>query len=307
MVALLGTIGSSASLAQQTGKASPRQRTGERVRQSNPEIAALRAGAKAFVDAFNKGDAKAIAAMWTENAEYIDESGRRYQGRDEIAKAYADYFASNPKAKIRVNVDSLRLVSDNVAIEDGRAVSDPPPQAARGFGTYSATHVKVDGKWLMASVRDSWVEMPASMSSAVDLDWLVGTWVAEENGATIESVCRWVANDSFIERKYTTTQVDGTKVSGVQLIGWNPAGGHVQSWEFSPGGGHAMGTWYPQPDGWSAEMRGVTGDGVQTASVNHLRRLDDNAYVWQSVQRSANGQSLPDTDEVVLKRKSQSR
>ena len=86
--------------------------------------------------------------------------------------------------------------------------------------------------------------------------------MAEEHGATIESVCSWVANKSFIERRYTTTLVDGTKMSGVQLIGWNPNGGHVQSWDFSPDGGHAVGIWFPQQGGWSAQMRGVTGDGT---------------------------------------------
>jgi hypothetical protein len=35
-----------------------------------------------------------------------------------------------------------------------------------------------------------------------------------------------------------------------------------------------------------------------------LTRLDDNAYVWQSTSRTIAGQSLPDTDEVVLKRSS---
>ncbi len=118
----------------------------------------------------------------------------------------------------------------------------------------------------------------------------------------VESVCSWIANKSFIERRYTTTLVDGTKMSGVQLIGWNPNGIHVQSWDFSPDGGHAVGIWFPQQDGWSAEMRGVTGDGRLTASVNLLRRLDDNAYVWQSMQRTVGGEALPDTDEVVLKR-----
>ncbi len=51
-----------------------------------------------------------------------------------------------------------------------------------------------------------------------------------------------------------------------------------------------------------SQTRGVTGDGRTAFSVNTLRRLDDNAYVWQSVQRTLDGQSLPDTDEVVLKR-----
>jgi hypothetical protein len=60
--------------------------------------------------------------------------------------------------------------------------------------------------------------------------------------------------------------------------------------------------WSPRAGGWSAEIRGVTGDGTPTAAVNLLTRLDDNAYVWQSVQRTAGETSLPDTDEVVIKR-----
>jgi len=36
--------------------------------------------------------------------------------------------------------------------------------------------------------------------------------------------------------------------------------------------------------------------------VNVLTKLDENAYSWQSVQRTAGGQSLGDTDEVILKR-----
>ncbi len=118
----------------------------------------------------------------------------------------------------------------------------------------------------------------------------------------MESDCSWVVDGRFIQRKYTTTQVDGTTSSGVQLIGWNPEGGHVQSWDFSPDGGHAVGTWVPKDGGWSAQMRGVTGDGTLTTAINQLRRLDDNAYVWQSIQRTAGGMGIPDTDEVVLKR-----
>ena len=133
---------------------------------------------------------------------------------------------------------------------------------------------------------------------------MIGTWIAEEHGNKVESVCRWIANKSFVERKYTMTHVDGAKTSGVQIIGWNPQDGHVQSWNFSSDGGHAVGAWSPIQDGWSAEIRGVTGDGIVTTSINTLKRLDDNAYVWQSVQRTAGEVELQDTDEVVLKRHS---
>ena len=141
----------------------------------------------------------------------------------------------------------------------------------------------------MSTVRDARVEATSGWQNINDLEWLIGTWVAEEHGVQMESVCRWVANKSFVERKYTVTQPNQTSASGVQLIGFNPQQGHVQSWNFSPDGGHAVGVWVAHEGGWTAEMRGVTGSGVNTSSTNTLTRLDDNAYVWQSFQHQMGG------------------
>jgi uncharacterized protein (TIGR02246 family) len=273
----------------------------------NADIGAIHAQAQAYVDAFNNRDAESIAALWTEDGEYVDEAGQRFVGRDAIEQAYTEMFAGGSTGEIRIMVDSVRLLSPNTAIEDGRAVLDPAPAGAPGHSRYTAVHVKRDGTWLMASVRDAWEATASAHPNITDLQWLVGTWTAEEHGTKMESVCNWVANKSFVERKYTTTEADGTRTSGVQLIGWNPEGGHVQSWNFSPDGGHAIGVWTPHADGWSAEMHGVTGDGVLTTSVNVLTRLDDNAYVWQSVQRTYDDQALPDTGEIVLRRQSDVR
>jgi hypothetical protein len=170
------------------------------------------------------------------------------------------------------------------------------------YNSIAAPPIERDGQ-RAPRARDSRVETPSTYHNVADLEWLIGAWTAEEHGAKTESVCRWVAGKSFVERKYTITHADGTTASGVQLIGWNPQGGHVQSWNFSPHGGHAVGVWTPRDGGWSAEIRGTTGDGTSTTAVNLLTRLDDNAYAWQSVERTADGQPLPDTDEVILKRK----
>ena len=266
------------------------------------DLKAIQDSAGAFVSAFNGGDAKAVAELWTKDGQYIDESGQTFSGREAIEKVYADYFAKVPNRRIRVIVDSLRVLADGTAIEEGRTVVEPPPAGAPAIGKYTAEHVQVNGKWLMSKVRDARVETPAAYRELADLEFLIGTWVAEEYGIKTESVCRWVANNSFVERRYIVTNLDGTTVSGVQMIGWNPKTGSVQSWDFSPGGGHATGTWSPIPGGWSAEVHGVTSDGAPTAAVNVLKRLDDNAYVWQSVNRSAGGELLPNTDEVVIKR-----
>jgi uncharacterized protein (TIGR02246 family) len=302
VVALLGAVHSSFSIAQEPVTAPTDPKPAAQPDPAAADISLIRAGSEAFVAAFNKHDAQAVAAFWTEQGEYVDDTGRTIAGRDAIEKDYAAFFTENPDVKIQIVIDSLRVLSGEVAIEDGRAVVDPPPPGAPGFSKYTAIHAKVDGKWLMASVRDTWIEAQVTPQSVADLDWLIGTWAAEEYGVKYESICRWVANDQFVERNYTTTSVDGTKTSGVQLIGWNPLEGRVQSWSFSPDGGHDFGVWLPIHDGWMAEMRGTTGQGVPTSSVNLLKRLDDNAYVWQSIQRSVGQTQLPDTNEVVIKR-----
>jgi uncharacterized protein (TIGR02246 family) len=268
------------------------------------DLAAVRRTSAAFETAFEKGDAKAIAALWTEDGDYVNEEGQSTAGREAIQKRYAEFFAQNAKMKIRVMPDSVRLLSGSAAIEDGRAVLEPAPVGAPAISKYTAVHVKVDGKWLMSTVRDTRIETPSGYRNVEDLEFLIGTWTAEEHGAKMESVCRWIANKSFVERTYTVTDAQGLTTTGTQIIGFNADAGHVQSWNFSSDGGHAIGAWIPAENGWTAQIQGVTGAGILTSATNSLRRLDDNAYMWQSVDRTAAGQPLPDTDEIVLKRQS---
>lgn len=263
--------------------------------------AAIRQSAQAFTDAFNRGDAKAVAALWTKDGEYIDETGNRFAGRDAIEKEYARFFAAQPKAKISVVVDSLRQVNENTAVEDGHAMVELGP-ASGGRSQYTATHSKVDGKWLMSSVRDASVGSPSAAGELRDLEWLVGSWIAEEGGGTMEASCRWIANKNYLERTYTVSRDDKVVSSGVQVIGWNPQSRRIQSWVFTSDGGHAVGLWTPRKNGWEIETRGMTADGTPTQAVNVLSRIDDGAFSWQSVDRAAGGVSLADTEEVLLKR-----
>jgi len=302
VVALLGAIHLSVGIAQEPGVAEATPEPDARIDPSEADIKLIRAGSEVFVAAFNKHDATAVADLWTEDGEYIADSGQRFAGREAIRKGYAQFFADHPDVAIRIAIDSVRLVSPNTAIEEGRAVIEPLPAGAAGIGEYTVVHAKIDGTWFMASVRDTRIEPPATVRSAADLEWLVGTWKAEEHGVQMESVCLWVVDGRFLARRYTTTQLDGTKTSGLQLIGWNPQGGHVQSWDFSSDGGHAVGVWAPMDGGWQAKVDGTTGGGAATSATNRLRRLDDNAYAWQSVRRSLGDVLLPDTDEIVIKR-----
>ena len=181
---LLALITSSAQLglAQETTPASPASQPDQTVDELSPELASIRAGSEAFVDAFNAHDAQATSALWTEDAEYIDDRGNTYAGRDSIETMYSGFFADNSEVKLQIAIDSIRLIGGTVAIEDGRALVQPAPEGAPGVSKYTAVHVKLDGKWQMASVRDTWIESTVTRESTADLQWLIGTWVAEEHG-----------------------------------------------------------------------------------------------------------------------------
>ncbi len=304
---LLGINCSALTYSQTPKPQAPSTPVASEIVDSKADAEAIHAAANAFTEAFNKQDAQAVAAFWTKDGEYIDDTGREYLGREAIAACYSELLAARPGAKLQLILDSVRVMGGNVAIENGRAVVEPAPAGASGISSYTAVHVKVDGKWLMASVRDTWSDESSTNNDLADLEFLVGEWTAEENGARTESKCRWLSNKKFVERSYTTTQLDGTVASGLQIFGWNPQTKQMQSWNFSADGGHAIGVLSAIEGGWMAKVNGTTGEGISTTATNALKRLDDNAYAWQSTNRSLGGTELPDTDEVVLRRKPTAR
>lgn len=265
-------------------------------------VVAIRQSADEFVAAFNRGDAAAVAALWTEDGDYTDESGQVFAGREAIEKAYAEFFKEYPGVKMKLTIDSVRQPNAAVAIEQGSATLEPEPAGASGGTRYTAIHVQVDGKWLMASVRDARIEPGPAHAGLEPLAWLVGSWTAAGPSATAESTCRWIANKSFLQRSYQVHSGGAAVVSGEQMIGWNPVSGNIQSWSFASDGGFSLGTWTPTSGGWAVESAGTTGEGMPTYAVTLVRPLDSEAFAWQSLARSAAGAALPDTNEVVFKR-----
>src|SRR3954468_2486883 len=72
--------------------------------------------AKAFIEAFHKGDAKAVAAFWTPDGDYVDQAGKQTKGRAAIEKLYEKAFAANKGAKLAVTVTAARPVGADVLL-----------------------------------------------------------------------------------------------------------------------------------------------------------------------------------------------
>src|SRR4051794_10585379 len=68
--------------------------------------AAIRKNDADYVEAYNKHDAKALAALWSPEAVYTDpETGDESVGREEIEQEFAATFGNIDNAKLEINAE----------------------------------------------------------------------------------------------------------------------------------------------------------------------------------------------------------
>ena len=115
------------------------------------DIAAIRAAAQSYLDALHRGDAKALTAAWTSDGDYVSESGHRIKAHDLIQQEFpaAAAAANTDRPKITAAESTVRLISPEVAIEDGSSAVDAPASGAANSGRFTAVWVKRDGHWLL--------------------------------------------------------------------------------------------------------------------------------------------------------------
>ena len=264
---------------------------------------AIRASAQQFVAAFDKGNAKEIAALWTPDCEYIDETGRVFRGRNAIEKEYAAFFAAHPGLKIKISVSSVKIIDGHAAVEEGTAIVKNADGAPVSQGFYTAIHLKEKGKWLMASVRERAAASVSQRPTFKDLDWLIGDWGAAKGSKSADFRFKWIADKKFMELSYTARNEGTVTRSGIEIIGRDPLSGNVISWSFDSTGGYGQGHWRLLKKGLVIESRGIMPDGAGTTSTNIVSRIDEDSFSWKSVNRTIAGEHLHDLDAVVLKRK----
>ena len=81
----------------------------------------LRAACEAYVKAVNAGDATAVAKLWADDADYVNDSGDRYKGRTAIEKLFKDQLPTMKGKKFSFDTQSLKFIAPGVAVEDGIA------------------------------------------------------------------------------------------------------------------------------------------------------------------------------------------
>jgi uncharacterized protein (TIGR02246 family) len=259
--------------------------------------------AQDFIAAFERGDAKTVAAFWTENGDYVDETGREYKGRAAIQKMYEKFFAGNKKMKLNIIVTSARMVGSDVAIEDGITEVTPAEGGLPSAARFSAVLVKRYGEWYFESVRDSVPHPPSNAEHFEDLEWLLGEWTGEsEKGESAKASYAWAENRNFIVSSFATT-LDGVPVvGGTQWIAWDAVDKQIRSYSFYSGGGVGEAVWTKMGDTWVVKVNARTSAGKRVLATNVLTKVDADQATWQMTKLTVDGQPMPDPKPVKMQR-----
>jgi len=258
----------------------------------------LRDAGQAFAEAFNRGDAKALAEQWTEAGEYSNENGVFLKGRPAIQKAYESWLATHTKPTIKVKIDKVRVLSKDAVWVEGalefQGHPDGPPEHSR----FKTLRVREDGKWLIAES----LEIGASESSLGELAWLLGEWKASTADVDVALVVTPWLGKGFFKADFKIRRKGEPEMEGFQVIGKDPRTGGLRSWIFETQGGSGDGKWVYDGHKWDLEIQGYLASGVPYNSVQIFSPLGKDAFLWQSIERFAGGYNLPDTHPLKLQR-----
>jgi len=272
--------------------------------QSGDDAKAIAGLVAAFTKAFNAGDATAAAATYAEDALVIDERGERTEGRAAIRAQLAQAFAANPGTTIAIQVKSLRFLSPETALEEGRTIITPVGAAAAPETThFTVVYIKKDGNWLQSVVRDGYDHELTPHDRLKEIDWLVGEWINESQDAVVSTSCKWSADGNFLIRDFTMKTQGQPVLSGTQRIGWDAVKRQIKTWVFDSEGGFADGYWTREGNRWLIKAEGVRQDGLSASATNIVTRIGKDRMSWQSVDRTLGGVALPGVNEFTVVRK----
>ncbi len=107
-----------------------------------------------YMDAYSHGDAKALAALYTDNATVLGEYGAVLQGRAKLEKAFSASLAAH--AKIEDTPKASTAVTGDVIVTQGvsRRIVESGSQPERSF-LYTKVLVRQAGGWRLAAIQYS--------------------------------------------------------------------------------------------------------------------------------------------------------
>lgn len=272
---------------------------------SRPAIAAdpatIQAASETFVQAFNDAKPDEIVSLFLPQGELIDDAGNIYKGKEELQNLFTQYFAKFPDAKLSLSIESIRLIGDDIAIEEGTRYVTTKDDASAQM-RYVAVRTWRDGKWYFASVQEFNDEpVPTSGERLAALSWLEGDWVSEGAESAIKISYRWADDGNFLLGDFLATRAGEVVMKSTHRLAWDPFTQNVRSWLFESDGGHAEGTWTQIDDAWIVKSSATFPDATIGSATVTITRQGENQFTMVGTERTIAGGRLDDFDITVTR------
>ncbi len=270
--------------------------------EDDPRVEAIIERAEAFVIAYNERDFEALAELFDENVEVYTSRGHEFTGLDEVLAGMEATFLESPEAKISLTLESVRFLTDEVAIETGITTFYADGKNPTSRSLYSLTHVLSEGGWRIAAAKTIREATITPYERLNKLSWLLGEWIDESTDAVVEFSCRWDANFSFLLMDYVVRREGYETVRGTQRIGWDPQAETIRSWMFDSNGGFSQAVWTPVEGSWINNARGVRSDGTPISMTRVLTPLGEDHVVLLVTNHLEGNQLMPETEVTLVRR-----
>jgi uncharacterized protein (TIGR02246 family) len=271
--------------------------------QEDDPIGSLSEMAQKYVTAYNGKNLDEIVALYTEEAELIDDIDAVIAaGKDEIRDRFEASFTEAPNRKIALDVLSVREISENLVVEEGLArFSGENSEEEDSVVSYSAILVKSESGWLVASSRELNTETIDLEDPLEKLTPLSGEWTMQGDQMQMDLTLEPSPNGSFLLGKaITTTPADGAIETEIR-IGYDGSRNQLRWWAFDEFGGYMEGPWQELENSWLVRTNGVTADGETTSAIQELE-VGSNMIRWTSTRRFLNGEAIPDLELRLVRR-----
>lgn len=269
-------------------------------------LEALKGSAERFVEAFNRADADAVAATYLPEGEITLKDGSIVAGRAAIAEFYRESFeaAGEVKPKAAIEVESVRFVTPGVAIESGNLLITEAGDITTSH-PYTAVQIKQeDGSWLTGSVRDELGGGAPPSEKLLALEWLIGDWIIQQDGAETLLSFAWSDFGPYIEGGAEVAQTYAGAVGISLRIGWDAAREGFVSWGHDSEGGYVQSEWTgTAPGAWLMRSKGVTSDGEANEYLQVCEvAADKQSFTWTIRDQTIGGEPQPDRRLTAVKR-----
>jgi uncharacterized protein (TIGR02246 family) len=276
------------------------QKTPQATVQSSPEYQEAEDQFRKYQEAYDRGDAKALASFYAEDVDYIDQDGVEVKGRGDMEKLFMVNFQANPGAKIAITIEEVKPLTPDVQVNRGVATVTATSGLTEST-RYAAVLVKKADRWQVCQLTQTVAPAPSTNSQLEALKWLIGNWENKDADQTVETKVEWAGDKNFLVRTFKLRGDEG-ETDGWEIVGWDPDRQQIRSWIFDSNGGFGESSWSYKGGHWVIRASNVSPDGSRSTAENVLTKVDDTKFTWESQNRILDGESQPAVSKIVVHR-----